>query len=108
MRRPKAGASEVRVDLSIILELWDTDTGVDQSSVVIKVDDVTAWTGDAQQSGFTVTKAALTGGGVRYEINPDSDFRPNQVVSLAVYAEDLETTPNVLDEQIEFSTGAWE
>ena len=107
MRRPKAGASEVRVDLSIILELWDTDTGVDLSSVVIKVNSVTAWTGDAQQTGFTVTKTPMTGGGVRYEIDPDSDLNDNSVQVLDVYAEDLETIPNVLDTRVEFHTGAW-
>lgn len=104
--KPRPGQTDVRIDTAIILELRDTDTGVESNSVVIKVDGPTAWTGDTQQTGFTVTKVPLTDG-IRYEIVPDADLPDNALVLIEVYAEDNETTPNVLDTQVTFHTGAW-
>jgi len=94
-------------DTNIMLEVWDTDTGVDAATVVIKVNSVVAWTGDAQQTGFAVTKTVLAGGGIRYEINPDSDFHPTERVLLEVAADDLEAAPNSMSERREFCIGAW-
>jgi hypothetical protein len=96
----------VRLDADILLEIWDTDTGVDASTVVIKVDGLTAWTGDLQQSGFVVTKTVFTGG-IRYLINPDVDFKPTVAIEVEVAADDLETSPNSMLEQRTFCTGAW-
>lgn len=106
LRRPVRGASDVGLSSNVIVEIFDTGKGVDESSVVIKVDGVVAWTGDTQQSGFTVTKRALLGG-FQYEINPDSNFKPSTQMAIEVYAEDLATTPNSVSRQLEFSTGAW-
>lgn len=107
LRKPHRGASDVRIGTNIVLEVWDTDTGVDASSVVITVNGVVAWTGDAQQTGFTVTKTVIPGGGIQYDINPDSDLPYYAAVMVRVEADDLETTPNSMDERVSFFTGAW-
>lgn len=105
--RPRNGASDVLANSNILLEIWDTDTGVDLSSVVITINGVVAWAGDTQQTGFIVTKAVIPVGGIRYDINPDSDFPYSSMVVVLVEADDLETTPNSMREQCEFFTGAW-
>jgi hypothetical protein len=107
LRKPGYGASCVRVASNVIVEVWDTGTGVKVSSVVIKVNGVVAWTGDAQQTGFAVTKTVLKGGGLRYDVNPNTNFKPNEVVGVEVYVEDLETPANTVTASREFSTGAW-
>lgn len=107
LRKPRNGRSTARLNTNIVLEVWDTGTGVNASSVVIKINGVVAWTGDAQQTGFVVSKTVLKGGGLRYDINPNTNFKTNEVVGVEVYAEDLETVPNTVTASGEFSTGAW-
>lgn len=106
MVSPQGRESLVPTDTNITLELWDFETGVDAASVVIKVDGVPAWTGDAQQAGFSVTKTVLSGG-IRYEINPDANFKVTAGTLLEVEAADLESTPNAMSERLTFCTGAW-
>lgn len=106
MLRPKHEESGVRLDSNILLEVWDMGTGVDASTVVINVNEVVAWTGDAQQTGFAVTKTVLANR-IRYEINPDSNFKPTEFVRVDVTADDLEASPNSMSEQRVFCTGAW-
>jgi hypothetical protein len=89
-------------DVNIILEIIDDDSGVDESTVVLTVEGSTAWTGDAQQPGFAVTKTPVTNG-FRYEINPDSDFSYEQVVDIGVDAYDLAGTPNQLSTSYNFT-----
>lgn len=106
MLRPRHQESGVPEDTKVLLEVWDMGTGVDASTVVIRVNDATAWTGDAQQTGFAVSKTVLTNR-IRYEIDPDSDFLPSEGVRIEVAADDLETTPNSMLEQRTFCIGAW-
>lgn len=84
---PYAGEVGVLPDGSIQLDILDDGTGVNDASVVIKVNSVTAWTGDAQQAGFTVVKSVVALG-FRYVITPDS-FLPSGTTTVEVYAEDL-------------------
>lgn len=107
MYRPRHGDSNVIVSSNIVLEILDKGSGVDASTVVIMVGGKVAWTGDAQQTGFVVTKTVLPGGGLRYSINPDTNFPPGSPVEVDVYAEDLAAAPNVMSARRTFHTGAW-
>ena len=100
---PGSGDVDVERDVDIALEIIDTAAGVDESTVVLKVQGVTAWTGDAAQPGFTVTKSAVTDG-FRYVIDPDTLLPSYTVITIGVYAEDLASTPNVLDTSYPFTT----
>lgn len=91
----------VPVDTTISLDILDYGTGVDVDSVYIKVEGVYAWLNDAEQTGFSVVKTGITDG-YRYVITPDSSFSSYQTVDIDVYAEDLETTPNVLNDSYSF------
>jgi hypothetical protein len=104
--RPTHGASDVDQGLTIRVELRDAGDGLSEASVIITVDGAVAWTGEAQQAGFVVTKTTF-GGGVQYEINPDTDFGPSAVAAVEVYVEDTAVPPNSLRAQREFHTGGW-
>lgn len=104
--RPKQNATGVLVGSNIQLDLVDTGTGIKASSVVIKVNGAVAWQGEAQQSGFVVTRTTIADGH-RYLINPNTDFSPSAAVMVDIYAEDLETPANVLNIRRTFHTGAW-
>lgn len=104
--KPKAGQANVPRATDVLLHLVDAGTGLSQASVVLKIDSVTAWTGDAQQPGFAVTKTVV-GSAVYYNINPTASFFASTPVLLEVYAEDLGGPPDVLDEAFTFHTGAW-
>lgn len=71
----------------IAFDLVDDDDNLNASSVVIKVNTVTVWTGDAQQPGYTVTKTPVANG-FHYEIYSDTGWDPG-TVTVEVYAEDL-------------------
>ena len=73
---------------SIFLEVVDPDNNLDDATIILKVNGVTAWSGDTQQSGFVVTKLAVTNG-FSYEINPDTDLPPNKFTRVDVFAQDL-------------------
>jgi hypothetical protein len=88
-------------DVEIALEIVDVGSGVDAASVVLKVKGVTAWTGDAQQPGFSVTKSVIADG-FRYVIERDALFDYADNVVVGVYAADLAGTPNVLDTTYDF------
>lgn len=93
----------VAVDANVVLEIIDLGSGVDASTVVLTVDGATAWTGDAQQAGFVVTKLAITNG-FRYTINPDVDFDEWKWIVVHVYAADNAPIPNILDQSYQFKT----
>jgi hypothetical protein len=98
---PAPSEPNVEVDHNVTLEILDDGAGVDAESVVIDVDGSTAWSGDAQQAGFAVTKTPISGG-FEYVINPDSDFAWNDTILIEVYAEDIAS--NVLDTSYSFDT----
>lgn len=106
LRRPPHGSSNVGKGSSIILDIGDMGTGINAASVIITVNGVVAWQGEAQQTGFTVTRSILAWGH-QYVIDPSTDFPPNSPVGVEIYAEDLEAVPNVLNIQRTFHTGAW-
>lgn len=84
------------IDTNIIIDITEPLYGINESTVVISVEGTPAWSGDAQQPGFVVTKTPITDG-FRYEINPDTDFVGSQIVDVSVTAQDnatFETTLN--------------
>lgn len=97
---PEDAEYSVSQTANIVLEILDAGFGVDEASVVLKVNGSTAWTGDAQQAGFAVAKTPISGG-FRYTINPDASL-PLGTTTVDVYAED--GLSQVLDTSYSFST----
>lgn len=97
--------TSVPQDTNIVFELLDPPpgVGVDESTVVITIDGITAWQNDAQQPGFSVLKESITGG-LRFTIDPDDDFVESNNVVVGVFAYDLEIFPNLLDTSYYFTT----
>lgn len=100
---PDSGDIDVSLTTTISLDILDYDAGVDVDSVYIKVEGVYAWLNDTEQTGFSVVKSSITDG-YRYVITPDSPFTSYQTVDIDVYAEDLDTIPNVLNDSYNFRT----
>lgn len=61
--------------------------GVSAAAEVVTIDGETAWTGEAAQSGFTVTRTAISGG-YQYVIRRTQPFTLGEVVSWTVHSED--------------------
>lgn len=102
---PAPSQSSVSPSTDVVLEVMDLVTGVDAASVIISVGGSVAWSGDAQQAGFTVVKLALTdvitgATGFRYTIDPDTDFSSSETVAVHVFAQDAYT--NTLDTTYSF------
>lgn len=100
---PAAEQANVGITSDIYLEVVDPDTGVDAASVVLKVEGVTAWTGDAQQAGFTVTKNVVAGG-FSYGIDPDDPLPALNTIVVGVVADDNAGVPNTLNTSYQFYT----
>jgi hypothetical protein len=100
---PSPSDTGVDRDTNILLDITDAGTGVDDSTVILTVNGTVAWTGDAQQPGFAVTKTPITDG-FRYEINPDSSLPELTVIPIRVQADDLTPSPNSLDTTYSFTT----
>ena len=101
---PYPGDTNVDPTSNLILQIIDSSTGVDEDTVVIKVNGNTAWQNDAQQTGFSVTKNPAVGGW-QYEIDPDSMLPEGLLATIEVYAADLAFPPNVLDTSYTFVAG---
>ena len=84
---PAESETGVYPDEDIVLEVLDDDGDLNTTSVVIEVNGVVAWSGGAEQNGFSVTTTTVSLG-VRYTITPPSplEYGTNEV---EVYAEDL-------------------
>jgi len=97
----------VLVGANLTIEIVDNGT-VDDSTVDIQLKRGAAawesvWTGDAQQSGYAVTKSMITGG-YRYVVNPDVDLPYEETIQVRVQADDMAGTPNSMDETYSFET----
>ncbi|MHC4620425.1 MAG: hypothetical protein ACYTEQ_21975, partial [Planctomycetota bacterium] len=82
------------VNLTVI----DDEGTLDDASVIITVNGVIAWSSDAQQNSFVVTKTVVTNGN-RYEITPPASFPTTSAVSVRAEADD---GVNTLDETYHF------
>jgi hypothetical protein len=83
---PAPNATDIPPDTNIVVHVKDSGTGVDQNTIVMKVD------------GMEVTPAR-TGDKYDYLLiyDPLTDFNHEQVVNVTVDAADLNETPNVMD-----------
>lgn len=88
-KNPDDGEKYHDVAQNLYLEIVDRNDNLDASTVEIWLQGDLVWTGDAQQSGFVVTKTAIDLG-FSYEINPDSDLDDGREYSARAYAEDTE------------------
>jgi hypothetical protein len=83
---PAPNEGNVAASANVLLDIVDDQGDLVDASVVITVDGVIAWTGDAQSGGFTVTKTAITNGN-NYDITPPSAFEKG-AVTVRVQADD--------------------
>lgn len=107
---PASDAENISVSSNVYLEVVDlSQTGVDDSTVDIYLkrgdgeEWEPVWTGDAQQTGYSVTKGAVTDG-YSYDIDPGTNFEEVKWVYVRVVADDLAGTPNTLDQTYRFLT----
>lgn len=99
---PDRNETGVAATTSVAIEVVDDGSGVDASSVVIAVDAAIAWTGDAQQPGFSVTKTTVTGG-FRYVVTPATAFVEGATVTVEVEADDFGAPVNHLTDLYTFT-----
>jgi hypothetical protein len=82
---PAKDVTDVLLDTNIVIHVRDDGTGVDQSTIVMKVEGgVVTPTITGTQADYTLT------------YNPPADFDYGQVVDVTVDASDLNGTPNVM------------
>lgn len=103
-RDPAPFETGVDPTADIIIEIISDGFGVDAAAVTLSVNGSLAWTGDAQQSGFSVVKSAITDG-FRYVINPDVPLPASTTIPMFLYAEDLDSPFNILNLSWSFDTG---
>jgi hypothetical protein len=72
---------------TVYLEITDADNDLVAGSVIIKLNGVTVWSGDAQQNNYAVTKTAITNG-FSYEVQPPEPWGRASSVLVDTYADD--------------------
>jgi hypothetical protein len=102
---PADGAVDVTPYTKIYLELTDADGDLAEATVLLKINGVTAWSGDAEQPGFSVTKTAITNG-FSYLISPSKPLERGSQAIVDVYAED--GIANILRGHWHFTVGVGE
>ena len=100
---PVPGQVDVDYSTTILLDILDDTSGVDDASVWIRVDGSYAWRLGVAQPGFTVTKAVLPKG-FRYQIHRTAVFPGAYAVLVEVHADDLAAIPNSLTTSYSFRT----
>ncbi len=85
---PQKYSTTAAPNTNIVVHIRDTGTGVDQSSIVMRVE------------GSTVSPT-ITGNKYDYTLsyNPPVDFDYEQVVDVMINARDLKATPNVMNQE---------
>lgn len=103
-KTPTNNSIGVDKNTNISFEIIDEKTSVNQSTVVVQIDKgsgyETIWTGDAQQTGYTVAKTELASNQIKYVINPDASLPYNTTVTIRVQADDA--NGNSMDETFSF------
>jgi hypothetical protein len=105
-RNPRENERYVEINRPIIFDLVDSN-GVDESSIEIYVDNVPAWLSDTQQSGFTVTKTAITDG-FNFNIVPDSTFAYEATIPVRVVSAEDPPSSTTSDHTYSFMVSAVE
>lgn len=91
----------VVINATVGADILDSGSGVNESTVIIDVDGVAAWSSGTQQVGFVVTESVIASG-YRYHVVPNVDFGYNHHGVLRFRAAD--NTGNSLDQTITFDT----
>jgi hypothetical protein len=82
------------------------DSGVNQDSVVIRIEDRVAWQNDTQQTGFKVKKTEITDG-YHYDVDIIGQYTHESAIPVRIQASDLwPGEPNTSDTQWSFNTGS--
>ncbi len=93
---PTSGATGVKRDHNVIVEVTDTGSGVDLSSIVAIIAGGTAVTGGTIQPGFDGPAASIiaVANGYRITMDPTTDFTFGEVVDITVTANDNVGNPS--------------
>lgn len=94
-RSPAPDATNVPLNSSVFFVATDDKTGVDASSITVKLNNVA--------SPFTTSNVT---GGIAVQCNPANDFPANSDVAVAISVADLATPPNVTVRTYSFHTGS--
>jgi len=100
---PFPGQTGLSQNTIVTLDILDDGSGVDESSVILRVQGVDAYKNSTEQSGFTVVRTTLTNG-FRYSIDADIDFPVETEIEIYIYAQDQAPLPNVLETTYSFTT----
>lgn len=110
---PLSGAVRVALDTSIVVDITDVGSGVDQTTIVVEVNHAgggleTAYTGSSDTFSApydgTGSAVAVITDGFRITLDPTTDFDSASVVSVRVQADDSAAVPNSVDLTYSFST----
>jgi len=102
---PSPNETNVSIHSTIALDLIDLKTGVDASSVIIRMGSDVAWRNNAPESGFSLSSKIAIPGGYRYVICPDMPLPSITLITLSVEAEDhAYPTPHSLNASYSFTT----
>ncbi|MHC4619225.1 MAG: hypothetical protein ACYTEQ_15885 [Planctomycetota bacterium] len=102
---PAPSETNVTPLANVELSVLDDGDGVDVATVVITIEGVVAWSGDALQNGFTGTKA-IVAGGFHYDLTPPIPFPAFTTIDVEVQADDTAPVPNSLNTSYTFETTA--
>lgn len=105
-QRPVNGDTLVAPYQPAYLEITDADADLTAASVVIKHNGLVAWSGDAAQPGFSVTKTVITNG-FSYSVLPDILPERGSKVSINIYAVDTASNSVVEDYTFEIGTSEY-
>lgn len=94
-RSPAPGASNVALNSSVFFVAADDKTGVNASSISVKLNNVA--------SPFSTSPVT---GGIAVQCDPALDFPANSDVAVAISVADLATPPNVTERTYSFHTGS--
>jgi hypothetical protein len=94
---PAPGATNVAVDTDIVVHVRDDGTGVDQSTLMLRIDNATVFDGSDPGAYPNTT---ITGNVADYKLtyDPPTDFSNDQLVEVRIEAADL--AGNTMEQQI--------
>lgn len=100
---PFSGELDVDPSRHVFLDIVDPETGVNASTVWIKLGGLFAWQGDAPGPGFSVVKSIISGG-FSYDIIPPGGTLSTGTNIVQVYALNNAENPDTLNTSYQFST----
>ena len=107
-RNPAPSAINVRWNTNVYLEIYETETLVDRSTIKVYVQGTLAFSAGAFQPGFTGTVLPADATASRYyvTVNPDTNFPFSTPISVRVVARNTSTPYEELDTTYSFTTEA--